>query len=188
MTRLTILILFINLSLTNPVCLGQPSDSSQITNITLDSKGQLKWMYYFPGDSVSQIIESLENNEWKTIHSFTTSTILKIGKIEGRTYETIRVKLHTGRNVLRIKVIKPYLATSKPVEIYNSKPDIFEFNPMEITDTISFSIPTSYELFNKRHKSVRKGFGTYADLTTLTRGSYYLQIDTVKNWTKIIKK
>lgn len=191
LVRIIILNILLSFILFGQNCFGQNKDSIIITNISLDSNGIVKWRVLSPSGRLIQTIESFENNNWKVVYSYTSTPIIsaRIGKNDTcYTNNSTHLKLHWGKNKFRIKVISPIAVTSKEIEFYNQKPEIQNSPPFKVKDKFSFNKKTSYQIFDKRYKSVLQGYDSIINLSSLRNGNYYLQIDTVKIWTIINKK
>ena len=61
MTRSLILNIIICFLLHREICIGQITDSSKITNVSIDPNGIFKWTAFSPGGNLTQTIESFEN-------------------------------------------------------------------------------------------------------------------------------
>jgi hypothetical protein len=191
MTQTRILNIFIFFLLLGQISLGQIVYSSKITNMSIDANGLMKWTVFSPGGKLTQTIESFENENWKVIYSSTAIPIISIslGETKGlKTNQSTTLKLHWGKNKFRIKVMSPYTFTSEEIELYSTKPEIINTPPFEAKDYFSFDKKNSYQIFDKKSKQVLLGNDSIVNLSSLKRGTYYLQIDTVKRWTIIHKK
>jgi hypothetical protein len=191
MTQTRILNIFVFFLLIGQISLGQIVDSSKITNMSIDANGLMKWTVFSPGGKLTQTIESFENESWKVIYSSTAIPIISISfgpNNGGKTNESTTLKLHWGKNKLRIKVTSPYNYTSEEIELYSTKPEIINSPPFKAKDYFSFDKKISYQIFDKNSKRVLLGNDSIVNLSSLKRGTYYLQIDTVKRWTIINKK
>ncbi len=191
MTRSIILNIIICFLLHGQISLGQIVDSAKITNISIDANGLLKWTVFSPGGKFTQTIESFENENWKTIYSLTSIPIISVSfgpNKGGTTNESTNLKLHCGKNKFRIKVTSPYTTSSEEIEFYSHKPEIIDSPPFEAKDYFSFDKKISYQIFDKHSTRVLQENDSLVNLSSLRRGTYYLQTDTVKRWAIIHKK
>lgn len=156
----------------NPEVL-KPKSTFEVTVMKLGGDGILKWTTTNETGKLPFIIEQYRWNKW-----------VKVGEVEGmgvgdkNDYEFKITTLHSGQNQLRVKQVdyssRPRY--SKPTR-YNSTTPELTFNPIKVTDKITFSGETLYEIYDQYGNIVKKGFAVDVDCKNLSKGIYYLNFD-----------
>jgi hypothetical protein len=129
--------------------------------------------------SIPFIIEQFRWNKW-----------VKVGEIKGKgknkpnSYE-VKVRTHSGANKFRVRQ-----TDNKKISVY-SKEAICLVPGGAVTyktsdSAISFSSETMYEIYDQYGGIVFKGYGANINISSLTKGRYYLNYDNAQ--TEFMKK
>lgn len=117
------------------------------------------------------IIEQFRWNKW-----------VKVGEIRGKGHNQtnsydVKVRTHSGANKFRVRQTtgnRKVQSFSKEVVSITTAPKVeFKVTASEIT----FSGETMYEVYDQFGGIVFKGYGKSINITTLTKGKYYLNYD-----------
>lgn len=150
----------------------QPPGIARFSKINIDSTGVLKWETTRELYRVIFIIEHKKLNKWVKIGEEKSS-----GNITGNKYVQ-QVKLHTGKNIFRVKHMHPNgtakISPETSIISKESKVNICINNEQK---TISFSDSTYYEIFNNKGNIIRKGYSNKIDLLDLNSKAYFINYD-----------
>ncbi len=126
-------------------------------------------------------IEKTMHNSWVVIKEIESNGGL------GLNHYSIEEIHHSGSNKYRIKFKEglDHFQYSKVIE-YHSKKKAITFSPKKPSDIIKFSDTTDYEVVNLQGNSLLKGRGNSVNVSTITPGIYYLNLD--NRTEKIIKR
>jgi hypothetical protein len=127
-------------------------------------------------------VEHFVNNSWVIVKEVTGKGSPLINN-----YNEAGPKHHSGLNKYRIKYLESdgQVFYSTVVEFVSDLTKV-EFYPARVTDFLTLSRDADYEVLDAYGNVVRKGYGTKIDMTGLTTGVYYLNVDNTTN--KIFKK
>jgi hypothetical protein len=163
----------------NPEVL-KPRSSFEITAMTADRDGNLKWTTKSETGKLTYVIEQFRWNKW-----------VKVGEVEGNgsggeNSYAFKISPHSGKNQLRVKQTdySGQPRVSKPVDFISDLPEL-EFAPVKTSRLISFFekgkedkyVETMYEIYDQYGNIVKKGFGSRIDVSNLPKGAYYLNFD-----------
>jgi hypothetical protein len=129
--------------------------------------------------SIPFIIEQFRWNKW-----------VKVGEVKGKgknvpnTYE-VKIRTHSGANKFRVRQ-----TDNKKISVY-SKEAICLVPGGAVTykttdSAINFSADTMYEIYDQYGGIVFKGYGSNINISSLTKGRYYLNYDNAQ--TEFMKK
>jgi hypothetical protein len=158
----------------------QPQSTFAFVSAKPDKTGKIIWVT--KGELYSSFtIEQYRWKKWITVGEVdNTDTLRK------NTY-TFEVKPHFGQNLFRIshsdqkgntvysKTVKYRLATAKEVFI----------SSLKVTDVITFSAETSYEIFDEKGNFLLDGIDIEVSITDLPKGKYWVNYD---NKTEMVTK
>jgi hypothetical protein len=158
----------------------QPQSTFAFVSAKPDKTGKIIWIV--KGELFSSFtIEQYRWKKWITVGEVdNTDTLRK------NTY-TFDVKPHYGQNLFRIshsdqkgntvysKTVKYRSATAKEVFI----------SSLKVTDVITFSAETSYEVFDEKGNFLLDGVDTEVSITDLPKGKYWVNYD---NKTEMVTK
>ena len=149
----------------------KPHSTFEVSAIKVD-KNILSWTTTNESGSLPFIIEQFRWNKW-----------VKAGEVQGigtNATHTYKFELtpYSGENKVRIKQVD-FSDEPKYSEavVYDGKTGQVSFEPKKVDNTIKFSAPTSYEIFNLYGILVETGYGNSIDVTNLKKGEYYLNYD-----------
>ena len=155
----------------NPTAI-QPKSTFRVTKISVGRDKILRWTTLGEAGSLDFIVEQYRWNKW-----------VKVATIKGKgtakaNYYTVAIKPHSGENKFRIKQ-KDFSRKSRYSKdvLYRSMSPAVSFSPKKPSNTISFSVPTRYEIYNYYGKIVAKGYGNKVDISKLKSGDYFLNFD-----------
>ena len=95
-------------------------------------------------------------------------------------------KPHSGQNVFRIRKTdsKGLQVNSKEVKLFSKVTEVMLTNP-KVTNELSFSAETSYEIYDDKGNFIQDGNSQKVDVTNLTKGKYWVNYDNKsENFTK----
>lgn len=157
----------------NPEVL-MPQSSFNVEKINLTKYGNLTWSTSGELGSLPFYVEQFKWNKWVKI-----STIPGKGTPGINNYST-NIIFTTGLNKIRIRQIdhSKKTRTSKIIEYNNPKPAIkFSLDNIKKPKKLIFSAKNNYEIYNYYGQIVKKGYSSTADISTLARGTYFLNYD-----------
>ncbi|HNW96891.1 MAG TPA: hypothetical protein PKK00_00605 [Bacteroidales bacterium] len=163
----------------NPEVLQSLSTFS-FMNTKADKAGKITWNV--KGEVFSAFtVEQFRWNKWVTVAEIeNTDTVKK----NNYAYDS---KPHFGLNTFRISHTdeKGNIVYSKQIKF--KIPTIKEvfISALKVTDVITFSSETAYEIFDDKGKFIMDGTGTQVNISDLSKGKYSVNYD---NKTEIISK
>lgn len=154
----------------NPEVL-KPRTTCEILDMKID-EDHVQWSTKGESGPLPFIVEQFRNNKWVP-----SAEMQGKGTQEINTY-SVKIRHHSGENRFRIKQsdFTGKSNYSKAVNYTSSKPEI-NFWPQRVTKLIYFSEEAEYEIFDSYGNLVKKGFDKQVDLSGLTKGYFYLNID-----------
>lgn len=157
----------------NPEAL-KPRATFEVVDINVDKDGLLSWKTKNETGSLPYVVEQFRWNKWIPV-----GEVQGTGKMDNNSY-TFQTTAHSGENKFRVKQIG-FGGTTK-----TSSNVTFISNVGQPTYTISkdksdirFSGQTLYEVFDAYGNVVKRGYGDDLNITTLSKGSYYLCYDNI---------
>ncbi|SMO62655.1 hypothetical protein SAMN06265379_103459 [Saccharicrinis carchari] len=136
------------------------------------SGDKIEWATTKEAGSLPFVVEQFRWNKW-----------IEVGRVNGsgtasrNTYET-KVRFNSGQNKFRIKQTdfrgKPKY--SKEITYMSTKPEV-NFSPKKVDDTLEFTAPTLYEIYDEYGGIIFKGYGQTVNVSGLKKGDYYLNLD-----------
>jgi hypothetical protein len=133
--------------------------------------GMLKFSTSGETGSLPFVIEQFRWNKW-----------VKVGEVRGKgrnqsnTYE-VKVRTHSGANKFRVR----QSTSNRKVQSYSKEAvTIVAAAPIKYkasNDEITFTGETMYEVYDQFGGIVFKGYGQSINISTLTKGKYYLNYD-----------
>ncbi|MBI2967489.1 MAG: hypothetical protein HYY40_06725 [Bacteroidetes bacterium] len=164
----------------NPEVL-KPKSTFEVVAIEVTKDGVLDWTTNGETGQLPYIIEQFRWNKW-----------VKVGEVEGKgakgtNHYSFKVVPHSGENKFRIKQVDfSRQPRYSQVVKYRSMDPPVTFAPQKVSDKITFSAETMYEIYDAYGNIVKKGFGKDVDCANLKRGAYFLNYDNEMG--KFIKK
>lgn len=157
----------------NPEAL-KPRATFEVTNITIDNNGLLKWDTKNEMGSLPFIVEQFRWNKWIPV-----GEVQGGGKMDNNTYG-FQTSAHSGENKFRVKQVG-YGGIPKMSEnvTFVSKVGQPTYTITKDKSDIKFSGETLYEVYDAYGNVVKRGFGNDLSITTLSKGSYYLCYDNI---------
>jgi hypothetical protein len=158
----------------------QPQSTFAFVSAKSDKTGKITWIV--KGELFSSF--SVEQYRWKKW--ITVGEVDNNDTLRKNTY-TFDIKPHFGQNLFRIshtdqkgntvysKTVKYRLATAKEVFI----------SSLKVTDAITFSAETSYEIFDEKGNFLMDGIAAEVSITDLPKGKYWVNYD---NKTEMVTK
>ncbi|HON17999.1 MAG TPA: hypothetical protein PK990_02405 [Salinivirgaceae bacterium] len=159
----------------------KPQSTFELKSIKIDVKtNTLQWETVKESGSLPYVIEQFRWNKW-----------IPIGQIEGKGEYTQNsysypITFHSGLNRFRVRQTnfngdKRY---SREASFRSTIPPVtFQFP--KNSNEIIFSAETDYEIWNTQGKLLLKGRGQKIDISSLSKGDYFLNFDAS---TEMIKK
>jgi hypothetical protein len=153
----------------NPEAIA-PEPTFEITSIRLEPNGMLLWKTVLESGPLAYVIEQFKWNKW-----------IKVGEVMGKgsaneNSYTFQAELHHGENKLRIyqgdeRESRKYSAN---VTVLSNRPAPIELLTERFRESIEFSGPTAFEIFNEYGELEMKGNSKRIDISSLEKGIYYL--------------
>ncbi len=136
------------------------------------SNNQIDWTTSNESGPLPFVVEQYRWNKW-----------VKVGEVKGKGKKASNsysapVRLHSGENRFRIKQVD-YLKKprySEELTTISTKPEV-TFSPSRVSDVITFSAPTMYEIYDAYGGIVFKGYGDVIKVGGLKGGKYYINYD-----------
>ncbi|MFZ5552396.1 MAG: hypothetical protein ACOZCO_04715 [Bacteroidota bacterium] len=161
---------------------GNPRPTFEVTEISVDSSGLLKWKTIKEEGKLFFIIEQFVWNKW-----------IPVGEAGGKglfsenSYE-FQITPHSGKNKVRVKQAggSGHVEYSSHVEFISNIPPV-KLLSKKIKDKIEFSAETRFELYDVYGNIIKKGYLKEVDCSKLKKGGYYLNYDNSDN-EKIVKE
>jgi hypothetical protein len=149
----------------------------EIEELSIDG-GNITWKTKNESGSLPYIIEQFRWNKWVVVGQVT-------GKgSQGTNSYSATVRIHSGENRFRIRQTdsrKNNRFSSELVYKSSKKPLTFAIDG----NTIRFTEPTMYEVYDGYGRIVVKGYGAVLQIASYERGRYYINYD---NRTELITK
>jgi len=169
---------------------GQKDNLVEISNISIDSMGDLRWTvtYIESLDGLSQKIEQFKDNKWVVVGDAGYSIILtkssddsgepsKWVSTKKSKNDSVRVKFHKGENKFRIRVTVPGKATSSEV-VLTSKVSNDDGSLWIVGNKIILDYKVQFEILNHLGATIMKGEDKTIDINSLPKGSYFFYTKT----------
>lgn len=155
----------------NPGAL-EPAPTFECQKIECTQGGLLTWETSGEMGKLPYIVQQFKWNKWVNV-----GEVMGNGTAGKNSYRW-QATLTSGLNRFRVaqKSYEGDLRKSGTVEVTSTVvPVTFRYDRK--TKVINFSSENAYELYNVYGQIVKRGFGTSLDLSTLTKGEYYLSYD-----------
>lgn len=150
----------------------KPKSTYELVSINVDKEGSIKWETKGEAGKLPFIVEQYRWNKW-----------VKIGELEGKgtpglNSYSLKATPHSGENKFRVKQID---YTKKPrysdeVKLRSMTPPV-SLESKKITDNITFTMETMYEIYDYYGNIVLKGKGKEVNVANLPKGKYFLNFD-----------
>lgn len=155
----------------NPEALN-PRSTFEIVSIQIDEQMVLAWSTTNEAGVLPYFVEQFRWNKW-----------VKAGEVSGEgtpgehDYQ-FKITPHSGLNKVRVRQAdyRGESRTSEPIEFVGFVQPV-TFEPDKPKDVITFSSATSYEVFDRFGRLVKKGYDRKVDVANLEKGEYYLNYD-----------
>ena len=162
----------------NPEVL-KPKSSFEVTSMTADKDGTLKWTTKSESGKLTFVIEQYRWNKW-----------VKVGEVEGvgtpgNNEYSFKIAPHSGKNQLRLRQTdySGQPRYSRPVDFMSEIPES-DFGPLKTSKEINFTAKkngsaaeTMYEIYDQYGNIVKKGFGSKVEVSNLPKGGYFINFD-----------
>lgn len=155
----------------NPEVL-KPISTYEIKSISVDKSNVLKWVTINESGKLPFTIEQYRWNKW-----------VKVGESDGKgtsgenNYQ-FKLVPNSGINKVRVKQTD---STNKPrysdIAEFTSKQYEVSYSPVKVKKEIIFSHTTMFEVYNMYGNIVMRGYDKTVDVTSLTKGKYYINYD-----------
>jgi hypothetical protein len=160
----------------NPEVL-QPISTFEVSSIGIDKSGELALTTTNETGGLPYKIEQFRWNKWVEVGEFDGK-----GSPDKNDYKVQLTTIHAGQNRFRVKQVDQ---RGKPRYSFEAKttatlPEI-TFEPgdgKKVTDVITFSDNTLYEIYNAFGNIVSKGVSKKVDVSKLDKGTFYLNYGT----------
>jgi len=146
-----------------------PVPTCKFLSASLSDDGILRWRTSNEGPRLPFIVEQKRWDKW-----------IFVGEVPGKGGDSIndyqfKVSFVSGLNIFRVKQRggKGIVRLSPMVSYYSPKPEILWIYNKE-TQTIEFSEPTYYELYDSKGNILKIGYGIRIETYMLPSGKYYL--------------
>jgi len=156
----------------NPESL-QPLSTFEVSDMAIDSKGNLSWKTNNENGSLPFKIEQFRWNKWVVL-----GEVQGIGINDTNTY-SFKVDLNTGKNKIRVsqKDHTKVPRRSKMVTVFKDSYAPVRFIYNEPKSTLIFNESTRFEIFNEYGVLMKKGYGKRIDINELVKGQYFVNFD-----------
>ncbi len=133
--------------------------------------GELKFSTTGETGSLPFIIEQFRWNKW-----------VKVGEIKGKGHNqkndySVKIRPHSGANKFRVR----QTTGNRKIQSYSREVIHIATTPKvtfkSSNDEISFTAETMYEVYDQYGGIVFKGYGKNVNISSLTKGKYYLNYD-----------
>jgi hypothetical protein len=156
----------------NPEVL-KPKSTFEVESITLGGDGNLKWTTNNETGELPYVVEQKRWNKWVRC-----GEVMGLGTPGVHAYE-FKVTPHSGENTFRVKQVdltkRPRY--SEPVKFSDPTVKSVAFTPDKPTKEIVFTGATLYEVYDQYGNIVKRGYADKFDVTSLKKGTYYLNYD-----------
>lgn len=147
-----------------------PSSTFELTEITCNELGQLKWKTRRERLPIDYVVEQFKWNKW------VVAAGIKGSGMDSASYE-VSVRLTSGQNIFRVYQLDYKGQRMAPeYKFVNTAPPV-EIAKAQFSKSLDFSRETGYELYSEFGNLIRSGFGKSIDTAILPAGSYYLSYD-----------
>lgn len=140
----------------------------EITDFNVDSLGKLSFRIGNYDDTY--LLRTFRFNKWEVIDTLRTNNegYLNLGSYP--------LPLHSGENKFGIYTEEPARHLIKSFTVQSTVEKVKLETPV-FADTIRFSAPTYYELFDEYGDLEKRGTGSFIDCSSCRKGTYYLLFD-----------
>ena len=149
-----------------------PHNLFKFISAKVDRKGVLVWKIDGdPGEDPFGI-EQFRWNKWVNVDEVQSTDTVETGLYN------YKIKPNSGNNLFRIYQTDGSGNTvySKDVRYRSMTKEVFLTSP-RVTDVLSFSDETMYEIFDDKGNFILDGTGTQVDVKELTKGKYWVNYD-----------
>jgi hypothetical protein len=155
----------------NPEVLN-PRSTFEVTSIEVDAQGVLSWSTKNEAGELPYFIEQFRWNKWVK-----AGEVAGVGKPGEHQYQ-FKLIPHSGTNRIRVRQTdyRGEIRTSEEVEFAGPSKAV-TFEPEKPKDVITFSSPTSFEIFDRYGQLVMKGYDNKLEISELEKGEYYINYD-----------
>lgn len=150
-----------------------PQSTFETTALQVDEQGVLNWETKNEMGELPFIVQQYKWNKWVKI-----GEVIGTGRMDHNQY-SFQLEAHSGRNIYRIGQM-----TSKGRDryteevVYNATDrNPVKFESEKVSDIVSFSDETHYEIFDEYGRLVKRGFDQHVNVATLDKGLYYINYD-----------
>ena len=173
-------LIFIMCLLTCSNIFAQKDSLAEITNISIDSMGDLRWTTTYVqksfGNCLSIVIEQLKNEKWDKIAGGIHKMVISKNRVVAQKViqrDSTRVKFKKGTNIYRLKMTFPSKIISPEIQLISNVSND-DGSLMIMGNKIFLDSKEYYEILNQFGEPLLKGEDRTIDISTLSRGSYFL--------------
>ncbi len=150
-----------------------PQSTYELSAMEIDSKGVLHWTTSNEIGELPYIIQQYKWNKWVNI-----GEVIGTGRMDENNY-SFQVSAHTGRNIYRIaqKTNKGRVRYTDEVAYASTQTAPITIESTKVTEAVSFSAKTHYEIFDEYGRLIKRGFDSQVDIASLQKGQYYINYD-----------
>lgn len=155
----------------NPGAL-KPHPTFETEKIKVDDDGVIKWTTTGEQGELPYYVQQYKWNKWVTIGE------VRGNGTSGTNEYAFKAELVSGKNKFRVyqKGYDKMVKYSPEANIMSKTPKTtFTYDRKD--EKVSFSNPTSYEVYDKYGQMTKKGYGEFIDVSNLRRDDYYISYD-----------
>lgn len=150
----------------------KPQSTFTIKKASVDEKEILHWTTSGELGSIPFVVEQFRWNKWITIG------LVEAKGVPTQSNYNLAVRAHSGENKFRIKQVDyKKIPKYSPSINYISNKQTVTYSPKRVKDSITFSSPTLYEIYDSYGNIVFKGYGEKINVSELQQGDYYINFD-----------
>lgn len=155
-----------------------PDPTFEVTESNLAEDGLLSWSTRNESGSLPFSIEQFKWNKWVKVGEV-------IGKGKSPAQYGFQTELHFGENKFRLYqgMDRESRRYSDLIIANSNRPARIDITTEKIRTEIRFSGPTSYEIFDEYGSLVKRGNNKSIDVSSLQKGTYYLNYADVTGYT-----
>ncbi|HEY0977998.1 MAG TPA: hypothetical protein VGE21_11070 [Flavobacteriales bacterium] len=156
----------------NPEVL-KPKSTFDIVKQEIGADGTYRWTTSNETGELPFIVEQKRWNKWVKV-----GEVMGLGTPGEHTYE-FKVTPHSGINTYRVRQmdLTKKARFSQNVEFNATGTAAVTWSPAKPKDAVAFSTVTLYEIYDEYGNIVKRGYANSVDVSTLKKGTYYLNYD-----------
>lgn len=150
----------------------KPHSTFELKDIKVD-RNVLSWTTEGESGSLPFVVEQFRWNKWVK-----AGEVTGVGTAGPNSYK-FELTPYSGENKVRVRQTD-YTGKPRYTEQVKYQPQVrkVDFEPKKVSDDITFTAPTRFEIFDKYGNLVKTGFGKTVNVANLPKGEdYYLNYD-----------